>query len=366
MKSSKIKILLSSMLAAALLAGCSSGTAGQDEENAVPVQVAQTVRGDLNQTLEIVGIAKAEKEYSVYAGGAKLAKLYVSEGEAVSEGQLLAELDDRDVRLALEMERASLELTRNQYETAVSRLRQAELNAKQTILQTGRMDEQLEETVRQAVLGVEQAEQNLRLAELRVRQAEDRLQDTRIESPGDGFVADISVLVGEMVSAQLPLFTIVSDRTLVVEAPVSEDQLSLFAEGETLGVVFPATGETRTGKVRKLPVTAGQSGLYKVELTVENGDRSIKPGTPAKIALVRTLVRNTLLVPTDAVLETSQGAHLFVVKEDRAVKIPVEILQAQTDLTAVSGELEEGALVVVRGQYTLADGNRVSVVEGGQ
>ena len=333
MKSSGVKIALSCMLAAALLAGCSAGNLAQEEERTVPVQVTQVQRGNLDQSVEIIGIAKAEKEYSVYGGGAKLIALHVAEGDAVSEGQLLAELDDRDAALALEMERASLELTRNQYETAVSRLRQTELSVKQAIQQMGKMDEQQEENVRQAVLGVQQAEQNLRLAELRVEQAEKRLSDTRIEAPGDGVVANISTLVGEMVSAQLPLITIVSDRSLVVEAPVSEHQLMLFAEGETLRVAFPAIGEERIGKVRPLPVAAGQAGLYQVELAVDNENRNIKPGTPAKIMLPRTLVEDAWLVPTDAVVENAEGAHVFIVKDDQAVKVPVEVIQAQTDLT---------------------------------
>lgn len=364
--SGRIKIALSGLMAAVLLAGCAAGAPAESEERAVPVQVAQVQRGNLEQTVEIVGIAKAEKEYSVYGGGVKLTALHVAEGDAVSEGQLLAELDSRDAELALEMERASLELTRNQYETAVSRMRQTELSVKQAIQQAGKMDEQLEENVRQAVLGVEQAEQNLRLAELRVRQAEKRLEDTRIEAPGDGIVTNISTLVGEVVAAQVPLMVIVSDRTLIVEASVSENQLALLNEGETHQIHFPASGEVRAGKVRSLPVAPGQGGLYKIELTVDNENRLIKPGAPAKIMLPHTLVENALLVPTDAVIENSEGAHLFVVREEQAVKVPVEVIRAQTELTAVSGELEEGAQVVIRGQYTLADGNRVSVVEGGQ
>lgn len=357
-------LMAASMLA---LAGCQMGVPAAEEERDVPVRVAEVRVGDLEQNVEIVGVTKAEREYSIFPKVAgELAALYVDVGDAVTQGQLLAEIDDRDVRLAAEMERASLELTRAQLETARSSQRQAENAAKAALHQTGEIDEQIEENIRQASLGVEQAEMNVRMTELRVKQAEERLQDTKIVSPGNGVVANVGAHEGELVSGQAPLLVIVSDDSLLFQASVSAGQLPLFTPGEEVEVLFPVSGETRLGTVRPLPVAAGQTGLYNVEIAIDNNGLGILPGVPAKVLLPNVLASDALLVPTDAIVENGSEPHVFAVRDGSAVQIPVRILHTQTDLTAVEAELAEGDQVVVRGQLTLTDGASVIVMEGGR
>ncbi len=350
------------------LSGCQMGMPAEDEEERdIPVRVTEVRVGNLEQYVEIVGVTKAEKEYSIFPKmSGELAALHVDVGDKVEPGQLLAELDDRDLRLAVEMEKASLDISRNQLENARSAQRQAELAAKASLAQTGEVDVQIEENIRQASLGVEQAEMNVRMTELRVRQAEERLNDTKIVSPGSGTVASVGAHVGELVSGQAPLFVIVSDETLLVEAPVSAAQLSLFVPGEEKDIFFPTNGETRKGVVRPLPVAAGQTGLYNVEIAVENDGLNILPGVPAKVRLPQVLASDAVLLPTEAIVESGDEEYVFVVRDGKAVKVPVQVLHAQTDLTAVEAELTEGEQVVIRGQLTLTDGASVIVMEGGK
>ena len=65
-------------------------------------------------------------------------------------------------------------------------------------------------------------------------------------------------------------------------------------------------------------------------------------------------------------MESGDEEYVFVVRDGKAVKVPVQVLHAQTDLTAVEAELTEGEQVVIRGQLTLTDGASVIVMEGGK
>ncbi|GIQ68562.1 efflux RND transporter periplasmic adaptor subunit [Xylanibacillus composti] len=363
-KSIKMFALVSLVL---MLAACSAGMpTGEGADTPTPVRVSLVQAGQLTQNTEIIGLTKAHQQVSIMPQvSAKLLDLHVKEGDSVTEGQLLAELDNKDLRTALELEQATLGLNQNQLASAQSRMKQVEASAKEAIVQAGKIDDQLEENINQARLAVEQAQLNVDAASIRVRQATSRLEDTSIYAPVSGSILSIGAVKNEMVGMQAPLFTIVTIDPLIVEAQVSAEQLHLLAVGEERTVHFSTTGENKPGIVDSVSPVANQSGLYPVTLKVANEEGEIRPGIPAKVLVPRVLADDTLLVPTDAVVEQGGEAYLYKVVDGTAQRVELTILHALTDLTAVQGELQDGDQVITRGQLTITDGKSVNIVEEG-
>ncbi|GEM_PF-1083641 len=365
-KSSKVLAIVSlALMLSACSAGMPTGEGGQ-ADTATPVRVGLVQSGQLTQDAEIIGLTKANQEVSIMPQvSAKLVALHVKEGEQVEEGQLLGELDDEDLRTALELEQATLGLQQKQLASAQSSFKQMEASAKAAIAQTGEIDEQLEQNIVQARLAVETAQLNVDVSAVRVRQATSQLEDTAIYAPVSGRVLDIAAVENEMVSMQAPLFTVVTIDPLLVEAQVSAEQLPLLVPGEERSVYLPTYEEHKPGIVDSVSPVANQSGLYPVTLTVDNADGQIRPGIPAKVIIPRVLAEDTLLVPTEAVVEQSGETYIYKVENGAAKRVELTIVHSLTDVTAVQGELQDGDQVITKGQLTIADGKSVNIIEEG-
>lgn len=439
-----------------IAAGCSAAPAGNNgaqEELVTPVMVDTVKAGDLEAAYEISGQLAASLEVSVIPKvSGQLSELLVKKGDRVEPGQVLAKLDDRDLRQAYEAELAALEQARmqlkaaeitkskaeqglnnakialeqarlnlnpdseskdaldndtirkeqlklqyeeakknlermkalyetgdvslQQYEAAVTAeknaalaLQQAELGT-QTYEQTLRQAEigvkNAEQDVAQATVGIQQAQSGVAMAELRVEQAKQRLEDATIVSPHHAEVVNIAAEPGEMVSMQAPLFTLVSLDPVLLNVSVSAKQLPLFENGMEVKVAVPVLGDvTKTGTVRFVSPVTDASGLYPVEIEIPNEDRALKPGMVADVMLPEVLVSDALIVPTQAIVEEAGESYVYVVEGDTAVKKTVRVIASQTEASAVDGDIQAGDTIVVKGQMTLTDGSKVSIVEEG-
>jgi multidrug efflux pump subunit AcrA (membrane-fusion protein) len=470
-------------LGALIIAGCSMQPAAMENvEKTTPVMVSKVKKDTLKADSEFIGTLTAAQQITIVPKLAgELKTLAVQKGDSVKKGQLLAQIDDRDLALALEMEKAALLQVQGQLETALigqrqtsnelelakAALRQAELsyhqqdgnadpssptasgagsqtepvqrenapaetagsreypdltsinlenlrlaweeaqknlermtalyeagavsqaeyenavnNEKRARLayQQGQLNaagsassleqakirlKQAEENMEQAKVSVAQAQNSVSQARLRVRQAADRVQDAKIVAPIDGKVFEVFAEPGETVSPQSPLITLLSADSLKLELSVSAEQLALFSAGKEYPVTVPALGETVTGTVQYIAPAADASGLYKIEAVISSHNTAVKPGMAAKLVVQETLAQDALLVPTQAIVEQAGESYVFVVENGIAVKKIVEIIKSQTEWTAVKGDLKENDTIVIKGQITLSDGNKVSIVKEG-
>lgn len=347
-------------------AGCGMQASNPDEEveQVTPVIAEEVKRGDLSITNEMVGVVMPDKQMAIIPEAqGKLEQLHVKKGDIVEVGQEIAVIDSSDLSLNLQMEQANLTVTKTQLDAARSRARQAEDAAKNE-LREGQTSVQTKENLEQAAIAVRQAEANVQQAELRVSQAQKRMRDATVTAPMAGEITSVEVEVGEMVSPQAPLMMITSQKSPKIRAEVSSEQLELFAHTETVQVYVPSLGQELTGKVNYIPHASEQNGLFAVEIEVPDADK-LKFGSAAVLKVTELAIKDTLIIPTRAVVERGEDVHVFVVEDGAAVKKPVQLLEVQSDLSAVEGDLSEGDLLIVKGQLTLSDGNKVRLIEEG-
>ena len=132
-----------------------------------------------------------------------------------------------------------------------------------------------------------------------------------------------------------------------------------------MAVTIPALGTDSIVAVivAILPQGYESSRTFPVIVQFLNPGRRVRGGMSATVRFTIAESREDLLVHKDAIITGARGSHLFVVREDTAVKLPVTTGLAFQGSVAVHGEgLQAGDLVIVRGNERLRDGQAVRVV----
>lgn len=222
---------------------------------------------------------------------------------------------------------------------------------------------QAQQQLEQARVAVDQAELQVEQANVQLRQAQDQNANEAITAPTSGEVSTLDTNEGDMVTNQQPFATVVSLNPMTITASVTAEQLPLFVKGEELEIDLPSLEERITSTINYVSSVPDDTGLYPVEASIDNAEERIKPGMMATFLLPENVVEDTLVVPTDSLVEENDETFVYQVIEEKAVRVNVEVLETQSDVAAVSGNLPEDAEVITTGQLTLSDGDQVSIME---
>lgn len=183
----------------------------------------------------------------------------------------------------------------------------------------------------------------------------------RVTSPVDGEIAQFALESGDMVTPDEPLGLIIDTDTMDITLEVTAGERSQFSVDDTLGATIDDV--TYEAVVKRMDSLPNDTGLYDIQLSVDNQDNAIIAGMIAAVEQEETRIEDALIVPTESIIEESDGAFVYVVKDDVARQVTIEIKDMRSDETAIEGELEEGDHVVVNGQLTVTDGSKVEVVK---
>lgn len=174
--------------------------------------------------------------------------------------------------------------------------------------------------------------------------------------------------VGAPVSAGQTLFTVYDLRDFYVSADVDEVDAPELEVGQRADVVIDAFPDaTFEGVVERVDIAAatteagGVGYPVRIRLLLADDDPSPRVGMTAGVDIATKTESSDLVVPSRALLRGDGGSHVFVVRDERAVSVPVEVVALGEDRAAVAGDLEPDEPVVVTGYEDLADGDRVAV-----
>lgn len=186
----------------------------------------------------------------------------------------------------------------------------------------------------------------------------------QIKAPKAGEVVNFSGSEGDLVSESEPFAMIADMKEMTTNASVTAHVRSLLKKGDKLqATIEDKAFEAEVVLVDKMP---DETGLYPIEAKVENKDDYILPGMIATLHIPEERIKQSIILPTEAIVEDSDGAFVYVVKDDRAHQVPIDVTVTQTDQTAIKGEVSAGDEVIINGQLTLTDGSKVNVVKEGE
>lgn len=312
------------------------------EELPVPVDVAQPATGSVAAALSASTTLESEQQADVLSKTDGLVRsVHVEEGASVARGQLLAELDDDERRLALGQARLKRDAARVELDRQ-TRARQEGLNPQQDF---------------------DRAKSAFDLAEADVASAELALTYTKIVAPFAGRVVERAVVQGRHVKPGEKLFTVASLRPLVAKVYLPEKDVVGLRIGQTADVVLEAAGGGKlTGRVVRIgPVVDVGTGTVKVTVEVSAPGEVARPGSFVNVAIVTDVHRDVMLVPKIAIVRDDASNCLFVANGDRAHRRKVTLGYSRDGQIEVSSGLGRGELVIVAGQGSLKDGARIEV-----
>ncbi|MEM6807767.1 MAG: efflux RND transporter periplasmic adaptor subunit [Pseudomonadota bacterium] len=315
----------------------------EQPETIIPVEVMTVGRGDIFAAYTGSASLEAFDEASVVAKvGGEVRQILVEEGDFVQRGDVLARLDGDRLRLELEQSRANVARLEQEYERSV------ELNQK------GLVAASAFETTKYELDGLKA---QFELAKLEYAY-------TTIRAPISGVVSTRDIKVGNTIERNAPTFTITALDPLVAYLYVPEREFGRIDAGQPVRMRIDALpGKLFEGTVARIsPTVDPETGTFKATVEISDSESRLKPGMFGRLAVIYDQQRNTLLLPRDALIETTSGSSVFVVRDGVAERVDVETGYAWEGEVAVLEGLADEDQVVVVGQAALKTGSKVRVI----
>lgn len=183
-----------------------------------------------------------------------------------------------------------------------------------------------------------------------------------INASTDGQIAQLDAKEGAFQSNEDPLMVIVDLDKVTATFSVTSSVRDLFEKDDK--VTIHIEDEKYEGKVLAIDSMPNDTGQYPINIEIDNEDKDILPGMAAKLTMKEQRLKDTLIVPTEAIVTEADEDFVFLLDGDHAKKVKVDIQETQSKETAIKADLDKGDQVIVSGQHTLADDSEVDVKEG--
>jgi len=209
---------------------------------------------------------------------------------------------------------------------------------------------------------VDQLKFDLDNARAQYRMASLELSYTTVEAPISGVVASRSIKTGNFVQINTPIFRIIDNSQLEATLNVPERELSTLKAGQPVLLQVDALpGKTFAGKVDRIaPVVDSGSGTFRVVCAFA-GDDMLQPGMFGRVRIDYDQRADALVVPRVALLDDGEPA-VFVVRDGKAVRVPVQLGYSEGEWTEIRDGLKEKDQVVTAGKVALREGSTVQII----
>lgn len=332
------------------LAGCGGSAAtppASAEAQAVPVRVAAAGPAPFLSEIRTIGRVEPDRSYVLaFKTPGVVSVLNVEEGDAVKKGQVLAELDPRDVD---------------------AQLRQAQEAADKAARELARV-KKLHASGFASDAALQDAEAQAKSTRATAQAARSNRGYASIVAPADGIVLKRNIEANGVVAAGAPVLTL-SDmsESFVLAAGLADRDALRVALGDAATVSFDAfPGQAFTASVTEIGADADvRTGTFQIKMRIAATDAPLKSGLVGRAAITPSAQSAaTLAIPVDAILEGhGSEAMVFVVDPATGAAKRTRIATGRISggLVAVTAGLKAGDQVVVDGAGYLTDGEKVSI-----
>ncbi len=389
------------------LTGC--GKAEKAEVAEVAVQAAAAVQGDISRIVNAEAIIFPIAQSAITPKiNAPVKKFYVTRGQRVQEGQLLALLENRDLSAAAMDNKGAFEQAEAAYSTNVGATLPEESAKAELDVQTSRQEldaqqklySSREDLFKQGALprkdldsaavalaqarsayniakkhldglnaigkqnALRSASGQLTSAKGKLMNAEALLSYTEIRSPIAGFITDRPLYPGEMASTTAPLLTVMDISQVIAKAHVPQSDALLLHKGDKVSITLSGIEKPLPGKVSLVsPALDPNSTTVEIWVQAVNQDQQLRPGTTAQISITAQTVKDAVVIPSTALVNAKEDTAQVMVLDDQSVAHSREVktgIQNGKEAQIISG-LKPGENVVTEGAYGLPDKTKVKV-----
>ena len=342
----------------------------------ITVGTATPVRQDLDIRLSYTADIQPYQQVNIFSRvDGYIAKLHVDKGDLVKANQLLVEVDHTDYVHAVNRAKANLVAARADV------LRQ-DANVRNAKLQLTRMEALIksqfisQQDLDNAQIGYDMASAQLeslraqvQQMEVALQQAETNLTYSYIRAPFAGYIAERNLDAGAFVSGStgststmsrgiLNLHEIDTVRTLLEVVEKDVPLVKIGQKAEVRAEAYP--DRVFEGTVtRVVQALNRQTRTMTVEVDLPNPDHRLKGGMFARVEVMVGIHENAVQIPADAITRLDELQYVYVVKESKALQIPVEVGDRVGNRIEISKGLTGTEQVIVSGKDLVSDGTPV-------
>ncbi len=306
------------------------------------VAASPIVLGDFEREIELQATVESDETgvVTVEVPG-RVSQVMVREGQSVRRGQALLRIEQESLGIQLADLQANLGLAKD-LAARQQRLRAQDIGTEVQLLEANNAVERLEKQIDQ----------------LRVQQGK-----SLVTAPISGTIENKMINPGELATPGMPLMQILDAATVKVVADVPETYLKAVKKGQTVRVEFPSINETRRARVTDIGRTIDAANrTFRIELDMPNANRLLKPNLLANVYLVDYAKANVVTVPSETILEETDGREYVFVAEpvtgqsDTYTAKKVYVTTGENDATKreVTSGLNAGDLLVNKGMRSIA------------
>jgi multidrug efflux pump subunit AcrA (membrane-fusion protein) len=403
-----LALLLIGVISLAISCGGSKANVRNDAPGAasspatVDVTTAAAITRDLPRFFEATGSLAGDEQTDVAPQtSGKVVALGVDIGTYVKRGQMIVRLDDSELKLRVDQSLAQLEQAKAAVRQAEEKIglksgqafdpnRVAEvafakvsldladknLRRAEKLIESGdvsrsfydqqkaqrdQLKEQYDAAIAQArqnYAAVAVARTNVANAEAQLALARKSLSYSTVSAPIDGFVAERVADLGEYVSPQGKIATIVRINPLRIRIDIPEQAIPEVRVGQSVSMSTSAwPDKSFSGRIARIaPNVTTNSRTLTVEAEIENSSGVLKPGQFATVRILQARPVPAVLVPARGVITESSVSRVFVIKNGHAEQRLVQVGQSEGDLVEVKSGVTAGEQVATSNLEQLSDG----------
>ncbi|MFD2551720.1 efflux RND transporter periplasmic adaptor subunit [Bizionia sediminis] len=278
-----------------------------------------------------------------------LTHVYVTEGQQVKKGQLLAKIDDGGLSQQLAQLKIQTNLAKTTFERQ-KRLWDQNIGSEIQYLQAKSAFESQTEAI---------------------NQLKQQLEKTNVTAPFSGTIDDVITEQGSVVMAgQSPLMRLVNLDNMYIETDVPETYITNVTRGKRVTVEFPILGKTIDTKIRQAgSVINPANRTFKIEVGIPNNQGLIKPNLTARLKINDYTNEQAILIPQSIISENANGdQYIYMVTnkklngEGEVTRKIIKTGKTQGDVIEVLEGINNGDEIVQEGARSVKDGQTVKVI----
>mgnify|MGYP001214764359 CR=1 FL=1 len=325
----------------------------------VPVIVKEIKPETLHRYIYITGKLEGKTDIVLSSEtSGKVVEIYKKLGDWVNKGEEIGKIDNIYYKIKVEQAKANLMSAEAAYELA-----SIQMGAADQLYSQGKISQaeyvQATSNLKKSQSAINDAKANLELAEK-------NFEYSRFISPVSGYITNLNIKIGEMISVGKPICSIVDTKTLLIKTGISESEVSFVKKGQEVLVNYRPLGKTVAGKITGIGIKPiNGAGNYPIEIELPNKDGELYPGMVIEAKILSKIYENVIFTSINDLREEYDRYYAFVIiDKDKSKRVEVKLGDKVEENVIILEGLSEGDRLVTEGIENLDDGQVVEIRKG--
>ncbi|NNC50140.1 MAG: efflux RND transporter periplasmic adaptor subunit [Flaviramulus sp.] len=297
--------------------------------------------------IEVQGTVKADKSVELHPEmGGNVTRIFVKEGQRVSKGQTLAQLDASVLNNNIAQMQTQLSLAKTTFERQ-ERLWKQNIGSEIQYLQAKANKEGLENNLNSLY---------------------SQANKMKIKAPFSGTIDQVFAKVGELANPQMPFLRVINLSNVYIESDITESYLASIKKGTEVEVSFPSLNKNMNSKITQVGNFINPNNRsFKARIDITNQEGDIKANLLADIR-INDFSANGIVIPSNTIQEDSEGNNfVYTVNKEKnkskVVKSFVNVVKEYKNQSYISEGLKASDIIIDKGSKLVKSGDEVSIVQ---